>query len=160
MIIHQTVNSEISTYDTRFYDNLFWVPHFHRSFELIYVIDGHISCTINGKTNILNQTDFALCLPNEIHSYSSIGESRSCVVVFATSFVPSFAKAIENKHADKITFKCTDIILNYIKEGLITQNQLDVFKIKSCLYAIFSEFLCQVKLKKMIIVPTVLLSVK
>lgn len=55
-----------------FYTSNFSFPsHLHSSLELLYVISGTISVTVQKQTKLLGPGDFSIVFPNVIHSYDS-----------------------------------------------------------------------------------------
>ena len=62
---HQANNSKgYKTYNCYFYRDINYNPHFHRSYEMIFVIEGEILCTVGNRTKLVTQGEFAICLPN------------------------------------------------------------------------------------------------
>ena len=37
-----------------FYDNVNYDLHFHKNYEIIYVVSGNVACSVNSKTKILS----------------------------------------------------------------------------------------------------------
>ena len=87
--------------------------------------------------------DFAFCLSNEVHSIKSIGEGKIWVGVFSEDFVYEFKNYQKNKRGNSFVFRCPEILMNYLKENLLKEDISNVFIIKSCLYALCSEYLKQ-----------------
>lgn len=148
-VFHQPHNSIGNhSYNVYIYDNLNYGYHFHKNIELIYVIGGKAICTVNNKTKTLEAGEFAFCLSNEIHSISSVGESRIWVGVFSEDFIHEFTKHQKGKTGSKFSFKCSEGLMRYLSENLIKKELSDVFMIKSCLYALCSEYLRQIPLEE------------
>ncbi len=149
MIFHQPNNSLGNyNYNTRFYTDTIWEFHFHRNLELIYVISGAVNCTVKGVSYRLEQGDFGLCLPYEIHKYMPEENTNYWVLVFSEDFVRSFSKQIAGKAGDGFRFCVKKTTENYIKEQLIENNAPSVFTLKSCLYALCEAYLSSVTLKE------------
>ena len=148
-IFHQPQNSIGNhSYNVTVYDNVNFGLHFHKNYEVIYVIDGKAICCVNGKTKIIEQGEFALCLSNEIHSIKSLGESRVWIGVFSVDFINEFAKHQSGKSGVDFAFRCSAHTTQYLLKNLIQENPTDIFVIKSCLYALCSEYLKQISLEK------------
>ena len=65
MIVHQQHNSLGNhNYNAFFYDNCEWFYHFHKNYELIYILSGEVELTLNGTGYLLAADTFALILPN------------------------------------------------------------------------------------------------
>lgn len=146
-IFHQPDNSIGNhSYNVFIYENIDYDLHFHKNYEIIYVIEGMASCSINNKTGIIREGDFAICLSNEVHSIKSIGESKIWVGVFSGDFINEFDKYQKNKTGEHFAFRCPDELMAYLKEHLIKCELSNAFVIKSCLYALCGEYLKQIPL--------------
>ena len=146
-IFHQTHNSIGNhTYNVFFYSNVDYNLHFHKNYEIIYVVYGNILCTVNGKSKVLTEGDFAFCLSNEIHSIKAQGKSRVWVGVFSEDFIHEFGKFQKGKTGEGFSFRCPEPLMSYLKENLIQTTLSNVFQIKACLYALCDEYLKQNKL--------------
>lgn len=147
MVYHQAFNSFVGNkYNANFFNDTSWDFHFHKNLELIYVLNGTISCTINNKNDILTAGDFGLCLSNEIHSYIPSKNASYWVCVFSEDYVHAFAKQTRGKEGNTFKFKCQNTVTNYITENLIYNPNPSLLALKSCLYAICDEYLKCVKL--------------
>lgn len=141
MIFHQPHNSSSGyNYNAFFYETEIWEPHFHKNFELIFVIRGSIVCTIGGKTFNLCENQFGLCLPYDIHSIKPNDHSLYWVMVFSSDFVRTFAKKIAGKRATGFSFTCENSIKDFLISNLINRKNPSVYMLKSCLYAACNEF--------------------
>ena len=142
MIIHQQHNSLGNhNYNAFFYDNCEWFYHFHKNYELAYVLDGEVELTLNENKYLLPADTFALILPNEFHAYHTPETSHVWIGVFSADFVGEFAKMTENKKADKPVFTCQPKIREYLLQCLITTEKQSALLLKSTLYAVCGEFL-------------------
>lgn len=147
MIVHQQHNSLGNhNYNAYFYDNCEWFYHFHKNYELIYVISGEIELTLNDKSYLLTAGVFALILPNAFHAYHTPNHSRAWVGVFSSDFVSEFSILTQNKCASTPVFSCEPSIQDFLQKFLITDTPPDKFLLKSTLYACCNEFLNQVVL--------------
>lgn len=146
-IFHQPHNSIGNhSYNVYFYDCIDYDLHFHKNYEIIYVIKGKAVCSINNHTKTLEEGDFAFCLPNEVHSIKSIGDVNIWIGVFSEDFIYEFKKYQWGKTGSDFSFRCSESLMNYLSENLIKAELSDVFVIKSCLYALCSEYLRQIPL--------------
>lgn len=147
-IFHQPHNSMGNhSYNVFIYQNANWNLHFHKNYEIIYVIDGKATCSINHKKEIICEGDFAFCLSNEVHSIKSIGESKIWIGVFSGDFINEFDQYQKNKEGKHFIFRCPEKLLSYLKENLLKKECCsNVFVIKACLYALCGEYLKQIPL--------------
>ena len=142
MIIHQQHNSLGNhNYNAFFYDNCEWFYHFHKNYELAYVLDGLVELTLSENKYILPADTFALILPNEFHAYHTPEHSRVWIGVFSADFVGEFAKMTAHKKTDKPMFTCQPKIREYLLHYLITTEKQSALLLKSALYAVCGEFL-------------------
>lgn len=120
MIFHQIENTGGSyTYNHHIYRDRDFPPHFHRSYELIYVFYGRLDTIIDGRKCQLFADDFALCLSNEVHTIQPVGNSRYWIGVFSPDYVPEFHKAMDGKTAKISKFRCEGTILSFLQEHLL-----------------------------------------
>ena len=149
MIIHQPHNSLSNhNYNAFLYKNCEWFYHFHKNYELIYVLDGQVELTLNGSKNILEADTFALLLPNEFHALHTPDTSYVWIGVFSSDFVSEFANLTEGKCAATPVFQCQAPIKQFLLEYLIHESVPDTLLLKSLLYAACREFFTQVPLQK------------
>lgn len=148
-IFHQPHNSMGNhSYNIYIYDKVNYDLHFHKNYEIVYVINGKAIYSVNGKTKTLEQGEFAFCLSNEIHSVKSVGASKIWIGVFSEDFIHEFAKRQKGKTGGDFSFKCPEVLMQYLRENLIKKELSDIFVIKSCLYALCSEYLKQIPLEE------------
>ena len=147
MLIHQEHNSLGNhNYNAFFYNKCEWFYHFHKNYELVYVLDGEVLLTLNGNRIMLKANDFALIFPNEFHAYHTPDNSYVWIGVFSADFVGEFARLTETKRAKTPVFACEPQIREFLRYYLITDKTPDTFLLKSALYAVCREFLQKVPL--------------
>ena len=147
MVVHQSGNSLGNYhYNIYTYQNGSWADHFHKSFELIYILDGELSLSVNGDTTVMHKGEFALVLPNEIHSFSTPESSLVWVGVFSEDFVKEFAKKIKGKRGKSLCFKCSDTELEFLRSTLFSGEKQDILSLKACLYIVCSRYLKEITL--------------
>lgn len=140
---HQVFNSiGDHIYNGIVYENSeFPFPNFHNSFELYYIMEGHLTAQVNASTTELETGDLFLIAPNMAHSLFKHGENKFFVGVFTADFIPTFAKT--ELHAPFVKFNISGITLSYLKEKLFYTGTPELFELKSCLYAICSHLVDQ-----------------
>jgi AraC-like DNA-binding protein len=147
MIVHQPHNSLGNySYNAFFYDDCEWFYHFHKNYELIYVLDGEVELTLGSQKMCLQADSFAIVLPNQFHAYRTPQHSRVWIAVFSADFVGEFAKLTEGKQAADPRFTCNETVKAYLLSALITESTPDLLSMKSLLYAACAAFLTQVQL--------------
>lgn len=123
--------------------DLTFPSHLHPHVELIYVIDGTITVSINDYRAELKRGDIAVSFPNDIHSYSTDVFSRVVVLIFSPEIIGSYFSGRMDKTLDNpFLFK------DDIEESIITLiNMLleehkkgsNEYILKGLLYSIFGK---------------------
>lgn len=140
MILHQIGNSHSNYhYNAYIYRDCYWEPHFHRSFELIYVMDGMAKISVNGIQETLHKGELILLCPYTVHSLS-VENSRVWVGVFSEDFISAYA--VKHKQSQYTKFKCDSKIEESLCEHLFIQGTPDRFLCISCLYLV-CHFCCK-----------------
>lgn len=146
MIFHQPLNSSSNyNFNTALYTDTPWQPHFHKNLELIYILSGSVDCTVNGVHYTLNEGDFGLCLPFDIHSYSPKENTNYWVLVFSKDYIRYSANQLLKK-AEGFPFRCDASVTEFVKKRLINNPEPTVLTLKSCLYALIEEYIKKVPL--------------
>ena len=146
-IFHQPHNSQSNyNYNIFIYDNVHYTHHFHKNYEIAYVLKGKALYSVGGRLQTLCEGDFALCLSNEIHSVKTLDNSKIWIGVFSEDFVHEFKKRIEGKTGTDFKFRCSEQINRFLLDNLICSKNEDILLLKSCLYALTSEYLKQIPL--------------
>lgn len=147
MFIHQSKNSKGShSYEAFVFKNHTMPPQFHRNYELVYVFEGSIELTVDGRHTILEAGDFALCLSNEVHEHRTLGQSRCWFGVFSPDFVPEFDSAVKGKTAAENRFRCDESLMPYLEQNLLFHGTPDQYRLNAALYMVCGEFLQNVTL--------------
>ena len=132
MILHQIGNSQSNYhYNAYIYQNCYWEPHFHKSFELIYVIDGTARISVNGVRETLNAEELILLCPYTVHSLH-VENSQVWVGVFSEDFVSAYAE--KNKQTQYTKFRCDPEAMEILNNHLFVPGTPDRFLCISCLY--------------------------
>jgi len=147
MIFHQPGNSRGNyNYNSWTYSGKEYAPHFHKNMELLGVLSGSVSVTVNGETKILNRGQWALMLSNQIHSFKVETDSEIWVVVFSEEYVPSFAGQIQGRQGTDYVFSLSQPVEAMIKSNMLHSSCSRMMR-KACLYAVCDEFLQQTPLE-------------
>ncbi len=85
-------------------DNNICTPHLHKQAELFYVLEGHLSVTVDGKERILSPGEGALIFPNQLHSTDTDGTSRILLCIFDSDFCHSYARYFRHTHPENNFF--------------------------------------------------------
>lgn len=148
MLFHQEHNSKGNyNYNAFQYFNAHWAPHFHKNFEIIYVMDGQLGLSVNGNYFCMRRGDYALVLSNQIHSVTPESPCSYFIIVFSEQYVPLFAKSVKNMQAKRSVFRCPEEIDAFISSNLIVGDGSLMMK-KACFYALCDQFMKQADLSE------------
>jgi AraC-like DNA-binding protein len=145
MIFHQPHNSLNNSFNAVLYTTEIWKQHFHKSLELVYVINGSLKCYSNGIEYLIKQDDFGLCFPYDIHAYEPQKDTSYWVCVFSEDYVHDFYKMIKDKTGD-FKFNCSPSVTRFMTENLINNPEPSRLIIKAALYAVCDEYIKSAKL--------------
>ncbi len=152
--IHNTIGDMI--FNTRMYKVCVYPTHMHKSFELIYVCSGTVTCHIDSRTFVLTEGNYLLIFPYQIHSWETSDNGKIFVVVFSDSFVKSFAKLTNGRSGQSAVFKCSELTNTMFRQQIFERYpdyfeklpDVETLAVKSCLYAVCYDFLAQTELIK------------
>ena len=72
-------------------------PHFHQQPELVFVEEGELTITINNKTQVLIQNQFAIADSFDIHSYHGSKDYRSSVFIIPHRYLGDYNNYKRNR---------------------------------------------------------------
>lgn len=101
--------------------------HFHRAFEVIHVIDGQMTVTIEEKEYTLNQNEAVLVFPNQLHQLVTLEKSVCDVLIFSPEMINHFYSNFKDKEPENNKFA--------VQFKIKPENLESVYAQKSLLYA-------------------------
>lgn len=147
MIFHQPHNSVGNyNYNAFIYTDIAYTAHFHKNFELIYVLEGQFQLTVNGTTETVNCGEMALILSNQIHAFEVLRPSRIWVCVFSEEYVPRFAAEMSGKQGSNFVFTPPEAVRSLFLQQMIPEGT-SVYMKKACFYAACDCYLQSVTLE-------------
>ena len=148
MIIHQPTNSRGNyNYNSYTYVNFGYPAHIHKNFELIYAFDKELILTVNGRVERIKSGEYALILPNQVHSIEYTKGAKAWIAVFSIQFIPHFANRVEKHEGVRSVFQCSDAVNEFLLENLIFSEGSITMK-KACFYAVCDQYLKCVPLQE------------
>ena len=146
-MIYQLFNSiERGHYHCHLYNSNSIFSHFHEYFEVIYIVEGNLSVSVNNKTVKLEQYDMAVILPNQIHSFKSYERSVFYVSLFSADLVAKFASDMRNKVGTEFILHTDDNLSSYFKQNFSEACVEDIYGLKSFVYKICELYTKQIKI--------------
>ncbi|MFJ7978002.1 helix-turn-helix domain-containing protein [Peribacillus sp. NPDC096379] len=92
--------SSDSVMDLEFITNSETKLHYHENFELLYVLSGNMSITVEGENYLLTQRDIIIVNYNRKHSFNGSDD------LFVARFIISYSKVRELLSKDMMIFWC------------------------------------------------------
>lgn len=136
---HQEYNSIGShLYSGIVYANFdYQFPHFHDSYELLYIMKGELYVTVNTTETRLLAGDLMLIVPNALHSWRKTEENQIFCAVFSGDFVSDFFKNDVISSFQK--FQISEDVKDFLLKNLFYTGTPEFYMLKGCLYTICSQ---------------------
>lgn len=77
-------------------ENFSFPAHLHKSFEIIILLDGEMTVTVDEIPYVLHPGEALLIFPNQIHSLASTS-SRHMLCIFSTELVKAYTSKVSGK---------------------------------------------------------------
>ena len=123
------------------YENYNFSPHIHRHLELIFVREGEICLTIDGRQEQIAAGEYALILPNRIHEFHTEEHSLLDICVFSEDHIPVYAKEWRDKTAVSSRFRCRESVSSFAERELFLESPIPEWHLRvAALSAIAGEY--------------------
>lgn len=139
-MFHQAKNSIGNyNYNIYVYENTSYQLHFHKNYELIFIINGNLSVKLYEHNLIMQKGDLLLISPNVPHGFTPCDSSIIWVCVFSDDHIPVFSK----KYSETIfsEFKCDTLHEKFLYENLFSKKKIDIYERISLFYTVCSQLL-------------------
>lgn len=158
MILHQIGNS-IGThiFNAYWYNNRSWEPHFHKSYEFLYMKSGTLKARVAGGEYLLKAGDCLFIFPYQSHSFEP-ADAVYFVALFSDTWVPVFRNLTDGNEPVSPQFNLSPEVLSYLTTALMPSQEFTgkAYKlengtklgIKAALYALCDAFLQQAEMLK------------
>lgn len=122
--------------------------HVHQFSELVFVMDGILKATIDGKEYLIHPGEIAVITPFQMHGFSSDNKAKFYMCVFSNNCVPDHHVDVEFfQNRENAVFTANDSIkaqienmLCEISHPILISGETVPRKIKALFYSVFSEF--------------------
>ena len=130
--------------------------HIHQFPEIIYVTDGEMTITVDGKTEAMKKGDIAVVAPFRTHSFATENYVERWVCVFSNDFISNFISDDDFfSTRETCVFRASDRLKGYIDGYLPDSEELffdltekTVRSFKSIIFAVYEEYLRCVRAAK------------
>ena len=90
--------------------------HVNYSMEIVICEKGRLNMVVGGKEYLLNEGEAVFVGPFETHSFASVFDNESRVIVFSPKYVKDFFEYIKHNVYENSSFVVSDSVLSFIKE--------------------------------------------
>ena len=130
----------------------FWAfpPMFHAHMEIVFVINGTINMTIDGKSHTLMPGELSICFPYLIHSYEESPDAEAVILLFSASAAGAFEHKLRQVKPQNPYIEPTPESLSLLKLILVhnsTEGQEGENLTKAYLSALVGELLLKLPLE-------------
>ncbi len=133
-------------------ETLDFLPHFHDSFEIVYILSGKTRAIIDGNEYILEGGDICISMPNVIHSYDGEENIKARLMIVPRLYAEPYLSILKTSTVKTPIIKAcedTEEIFELIKTAFETNKSKHPFKKqKMCGYfsVIFGEIFAKAEL--------------
>ena len=117
--------------------NFSFPSHLHGNFELITVLDGEMTVSIDKKQYLLTPGRAVLVFPNQIHELHTETASSHLLCIFSPQLVHAYSSACLNRIPVCAEFTPEPF---YLRQLARLKEQPGVLQAKSCLYGLCADF--------------------
>ncbi len=86
--------------------DLAFLPHFHDSIEIVYMLQGECSAVIDEQMYRLRAGDLALVMPGRIHSYSDDVDAIAYVLIIPRRYCEAYASLLDTQTPANAVIHC------------------------------------------------------
>jgi len=117
--------------------------HVHQFAEMIYMLDGEITLTVDGRAQKLKTGEATLIFPFQTHKFYSREKVKTAMFLFSSSLLPSFFTANDGKTGEGSIFVPSEATMRHFKDKILNENDLSLYSVKAFLYLSVCDFLAQ-----------------
>lgn len=126
--------------------------HIHQFPEIVYVSEGSLEVTVDGRTELMLPGDFAIIPPFRVHSFFTPETVTRWVCVFSTDFISNFIERDEFfGNGESCILHASEGLKSFAKEYMMETNELffelteEIIRTyKSFIFAVYAEYLNKV----------------
>lgn len=137
-MFHQPHNSQGNfNFNAFIYSGTGYQDHFHRNFEVIYILKGSAPVRVGHEQYTLHAREMVLIPPWHVHSFSVTEENLVWVGVFSKDFISKFAHREEGQRFSP--FQCDPSADQFLREQLFTADAPPRYLLMASLYLICDQ---------------------
>ena len=122
-------------------ENFSYPPHMHQCFELVLILEGHMTITVKDSVYELDAGEAVFIFPNCLHSFSS-SKSKHMLFIFSQKLVQSFTVKYSGMIPLSSKFKLDPYIISALNA---LEPEDSIISVKGLLYSAVAAFEKQVE---------------
>ena len=121
--------------------------HIHQFAELVFVTEGNLTVTVDGKPEIIKEGEAALIFPFQAHGFNSKERVKMYMYLFSPSVAGSFFKAHDGKVGEFAVFTPSEATMSLHRTRICDNANASLYGVKSFIYSVLDDYTLQIKLK-------------
>lgn len=135
------------TFKSQLHNKKYIYPkHIHQFAELVFMIEGSMVITVDGKSETLHPGDAALVFPFQAHGFYSESVVKMAMYLFSPSIASSFFKSHDGKVGKSAVFKPSECTSVLHKERIFENDSSSFYGIKAFIYSVLEDFTAQIQM--------------
>lgn len=122
--------------------------HVHHFAELVLILEGNLTVTVNEKKETAEKNQFILLFPFQKHEYESEQTSSFLICTFPLSLLSDFAVKASGNQGERLVFDASPMTIELFRKKIIDPEQISSYGVYCALYAMLEDFTSQVDLVK------------
>lgn len=121
--------------------------HIHQFVELTLVLEGELQITVGDRVpERARAGDFIMIFPFQTHKYASDRVNKFVIYTFSPSLIADFIESAKGKVGERSVFHANKSTFDLFTSRLLDEKDFSIYSIRSCLYAMLSDFSAKVDL--------------
>lgn len=120
--------------------------HIHHFAELVLVLDGKLTVTVNERKETAKKNQFIFLFPFQKHEYTSDEMSYFLICTFPMSLLSDFAIKSSGKSGKKAVFNASKLTVELFRQKFVEQEATTPHGVQACMYAMLDDFTSQIEL--------------
>ena len=134
-------------FKSQIHDKKYTYPrHIHQFVELIFVLEGNITVTVEGRPESVSGGEAALIFPFQAHGFNSKERVRMAMYLFSPSIAGSFFKSHDGKVGERAVFNPSEATRLMHESRILSGTDPSLYSVKSFIYSVLEDYTAEIKL--------------
>ena len=134
-------------FKSQLHDKKYTYPrHIHQFAELIFVLEGSITVTIDGRPETVSEGKAALIFPFQAHGFHSKDRVKMAMYLFSPSIAGSFFKSHDGKVGEHAAFNPTEATRLLHRTRIMDNADVSLYAVKSFIYSVLEDYTSEITL--------------